>query len=99
MDQPQITLRELQALMTYAEHVRGQVRAIVPCYQGQRGNPVVLTRSVVEAVLATPNQGCREWLDQNPDHVLFIDMPHKSYIRDVDTMTDLEYENLSMSHS
>jgi hypothetical protein len=38
-------------------------------------------------------------LDQNPDHVLFIDMPHESYIRDVDTMTDLEYENLSMSHS
>ena len=99
VDQPQITLRDLQALMTHAEHVRGQVRAIVPCYQGQRGNPVVLTRSAVEAVLATPNQGCREWLDQNPDHVLFIDMPHKSYIRDVDTMTDLEYENLSMSHS
>lgn len=99
VDQPQITVSELQTLMIYTKRLRGQIKAIVPCYQGRRGNPVLLTRSAVEAVLATPHQGCREWLDHNPDHVLFIDMPHVSYIRDVDTMTDLEYENLSMSHS
>ena len=96
VDQSQITLRDLQALIAHAEHVPGQVRVIVPCYRGQRGNPVVLTRSAVEAVLATPNQGCREWLDQNPDHVLFIDMPHESYIRDVDTMSDVERDGLTI---
>lgn len=96
VDQPQITLHDLQALMTHAEEIRGQAKAIVPCYRGQRGNPVVLTRSAVEAVLATPNQGCREWLDQNPDHVLFIDMPHESYIRDVDTMSDVEQDGLTI---
>lgn len=99
VDQPQITISDLQALMIYTKRLRGQINAIVPCYQGRRGNPVLLTRSAVEAVLVTPHQGCREWLDHNPDHVLFIDMPNESYIRDVDTMTDLEYENLSMSHS
>jgi molybdenum cofactor cytidylyltransferase/nicotine blue oxidoreductase len=99
VDQPQITVSELQALMIHTKRLRGQISAIVPCYQGRRGNPVLLTRSAVEAVLVTPHQGCREWLDHNPDQVLFIDMPHESYIRDVDTMTDLEYENLSMSHS
>lgn len=99
VDQPQITVSELQALMIHTKRLRGQINAIVPCYQGRRGNPVLLTRSAVEAVLVTPHQGCREWLDHNPDHVLFIDMPNESYIRDVDTMTDLEYENLSMSHS
>jgi len=99
VDQPQITVSELQTLMIHTKRLRGQIKAIIPCYQGRRGNPVLLTRSAVKAVLATPHQGCREWLDHNPDHVLFIDMPHESYIRDVDTMTDLEYENLSMSHS
>ena len=99
VDQPQITVSELQALMIHTKRLRGQINAIVPCYQGRRGNPVLLTRSAVEAVLVTPHQGCREWLDHNPDRVLFIDMPYESYIRDVDTMTDLENENLSMSHS
>ena len=99
VDQPQITVSELQALMIHTKRLQGQIKAIVPCYQGRRGNPVLLTRSAVEAVLVTPHQGCREWLDHNPDHVLFIDMPYESYIRDVDTMTDLENENLSMSHS
>lgn len=99
VDQPQITSGDLQVLISHAEQkIRGQTKAIVPSYQGQRGNPVLLTRSAVEAVLATPNQGCREWLDQNPDQVLFIEMDHESYIRDVDTMSDLEYENLSMDH-
>lgn len=99
VDQPQITSGDLQVLISHAEQkIRGQTKAIVPSYQGQRGNPVLLTRSAVEAVLATPNQGCREWLDQNPDQVLFIEMDHESYIRDVDTMSDLEYENLSMGH-
>ncbi len=99
VDQPRITSHTLQALVIHAEQIRGQARAIVPCYQGQRGNPVLLTRSAVEAVLATPNQGCREWLDHNTDHVLFIDMSHESYIRDVDTMSDLKYENILMSNS
>ena len=99
VDQPQITLHDLQALMTHAEQIRGQAKAIVPCYQNQRGNPVLLTRSAVEAILATSNQGCREWLDRNPDHVLFANMAHESYIRDVDTMGDLKYENISMSNS
>ena len=99
VDQPQITVSELQALMIHTKRLQGQIKAIVPCYQGRRGNPVLLTRSAVEAVLVTPHQGCREWLDHNPDRVLFIDMPYESYIRDVDTMTDLENENLSMSHS
>ena len=99
VDQPQITVSELQALMIHTKRLRGKIKAIVPCYQGRRGNPVLLTRSAVEAVLVTPHQGCREWLDHNPDRVLFIDMTYESYIRDVDTMTDLEYENLSMSHS
>ena len=99
VDQPQITVSELQALMIHTKRLRGQINAIVPCYKGRRGNPVLLTRSAVEAVLVTPHQGCREWLDHNPDRVLFIDMPYESYIRDVDTMTDLENENLSMSHS
>ena len=99
VDQPQITVSELQALMIHTKRLRGKIKAIVPCYQGRRGNTVLLTRSAVEAVLVTPHQGCREWLDHNPDRVLFIDMPYESYIRDVDTMTDLENENLSMSHS
>ena len=94
VDQPQITLHDLQALMTHAEQIRGQAKAIVPCYQGQRGNPVLLTRSAVKAVLETPDQGCREWLDRNPDYVLFVDTTHESYIRDVDTMSDVEQEGL-----
>lgn len=94
VDQPQITLQDFQALMTHVEEIRGQAKAIVPCYQGQRGNPVLLTRSAVEAILATPKQGCREWLDRNPDHVLFVDMAYESYIRDVDTMRDLNSEGI-----
>jgi molybdenum cofactor cytidylyltransferase len=96
VDQPQITAIDLQALVMHTKRLRGQIKAIVPCYQGRRGNPVLLTRSVVEAVLANPHQGCREWLDHNPSCVEFIEMTHESYIRDVDTTDDLSREKLLM---
>lgn len=96
VDQPLITSNELQELILRAKQLHGNVQAMIPCHQEQRGNPVLLTRTAVEMVLENPQWGVREWLDRHPDYVQLVEMGHDAYLRDVDSPSDLKREDLLM---
>ena len=76
--------------------IPGNYDAIIPCYQGQRGNPVLFSRKAIQEILATPNQDCREWLDPNYGRSYFVETMYSAYIVDEDMPSDLKREGLEM---
>jgi len=95
IDQPKVTVAELRLLTDYAATLDDSIDAVVPCYQGQRGNPVLFKRKVIDAILGTPSQSCRDWLDQNTNRVVFFDTNQDGYIRDIDLESDLVKEGVN----
>ncbi len=71
--------------------------AVVPCYQGQRGTPVLLARRLF-AKLPTieGDQGARQLLHIYADDVCWLDVPDASVLRDIDTPE--QYEALRHAH-
>ena len=94
VDQPRITSNELTELVHYASNIDSSIEAIVPCFKGQRGNPILLKRYAVNATLKNPDLTPRKWMDNNPDKVLFFESHNKAYICDVDFYDDLSKENV-----
>ena len=95
IDQPKVTVAELRLLTDYAATLDDSIDAVVPCYQGQRGNPVLFKRKVIDAILGKPSQSCRDWLDQNTNRVVFFDTNQDGYIRDIDLESDLVKEGVN----
>jgi molybdenum cofactor cytidylyltransferase len=89
VDQPLLTEGDVAALLgRYA--ARGTARAVVPEVGGLRGNPVVVARAVVDAVLADRMAGAlRAWLDAHPQDVLHWPVDNDHYIVDLDTPADV----------
>lgn len=89
VDQPLLEVRDLAALLArYA--ARGTALAVVPEVGGLRGNPVVVARAVVDAVLADRLPGAlRAWLDAHPEDVLRWRVDCDHYVVDLDTPEDL----------
>jgi molybdenum cofactor cytidylyltransferase/nicotine blue oxidoreductase len=94
VDQPSITQTSLELLLNTFETQGDEIDALVPCYQGQRGNPIVMRRRAVLEILDTPTQVCREWLDLHPSRVHFLETNRAEFIADVDTLEDLQRERL-----
>ena len=88
-DQPSLTaadLREVQA----AFRARKRGAALVPMYAGQRGNPIVLDRSGLEAILARGGKfGCRQLTTHHSDLVEPYEMSTDHVIRDLDRPEDV----------
>ena len=62
-----------------------------PVHAGQRGNPVVVSREVVDAVLADPGDaGLRGFIEANPGRVLRVEAPNDHFVFDLDTPQDIE---------
>jgi CTP:molybdopterin cytidylyltransferase MocA len=95
VDQPKVTAVELRLLTDYAATLDDSIDAVVPCYQGQRGNPVLFKRKAIDAILGTSNQSCRDWLDRNTNRVIFFDTNQDGYIRDIDLESDLIKEGVN----
>jgi molybdenum cofactor cytidylyltransferase len=93
VDQPTITQKELKTLIDHASQLEGEIDAVIPCYQGQRGNPVLLSRRALHAILQISGLAPRQWLDQNPDRVGYLETHCEAYVCDVDMAGDLsKYE-------
>jgi len=93
-DQPLLEPDEVNSLIrAFAEARNAHKNIVVPVYQGQRGNPVIVDVSYKEAILDVVGEtGCRRVIKRNPDRVLVVEMETDHAIRDVDTME--EYERL-----
>lgn len=59
---------------------------MVPVYQGQRGNPIVLDYAHRDTILAgRKNLGCKRLIENNPELVTVLEMPNDHVLIDLDT--------------
>jgi len=89
-DQPLLEAADVRAVVdAYAR--RGPARAVVPRVQQRRGHPVMLDAGACAEILrGDAGYGAREWLDEHPDEVAWLDSDNLHYIEDVDFPEDLE---------
>jgi molybdenum cofactor cytidylyltransferase len=91
-DQPLLEPGELNLLIrAFAEAGKSGKNIVVPLFQGQRGNPVIVDASYQAAILAVVGDtGCRRVIKQHPDQVLTVEMKTDHVVRDIDTMEDYQ---------
>ncbi|MEO7940812.1 MAG: nucleotidyltransferase family protein [Burkholderiaceae bacterium] len=89
-DQPLLTSADLVELVD-AFHRRAGGEFVVPRVKGHgRGNPVMVSRSAVHAILAsTTYVACRDYMDAHPALVSYLDTRNDHYAIDIDVPQDL----------
>ena len=64
---------------------------LVPVYEGQRGNPVLLAaRHLAQLAAGEPKLGCRKLIADHPREVFAYQAAHDRFVLDVDTPEDYE---------
>jgi molybdenum cofactor cytidylyltransferase len=64
--------------------------AVILCFSGRRGNPVIFPSALFEELLAlTPRQTGRQVLQSHPQRLLFVEAQDESELLDIDTLEDL----------
>jgi molybdenum cofactor cytidylyltransferase len=92
-DQPLLNAEDINRLIHAFVH-QCPTSVLVPTWQGQRGNPVILAYAHREAILAGGrNLGCRRLIDNNPELVTPLAMDNDHVAFDLDTPAD--YQRLS----
>jgi molybdenum cofactor cytidylyltransferase len=89
-DQPNIGLVEIQALLHQYSQREAHQEIVLPIVNKQRGNPVLFSKKVIEAILSTPGMVCRTYIDQNPNLVRIYETDNLAYIQDVDNKVDIQ---------
>jgi molybdenum cofactor cytidylyltransferase/nicotine blue oxidoreductase len=56
---------------------------------GNRGNPVLFSKKVIEEILATPKMVCRSFMDKHPELVKVFEANNQAYLLDADTQADI----------
>ncbi len=84
-DQPALSSSDIDLLIdAFAQRDGGEV--VVPTYEGQRGNPIIISDSCRRDILAgTRNLGCRKFIDKNPELVRKVEMRNPAVVIDLDT--------------
>ena len=89
-DQPSIASAEIEALLEQFNQRDPNQEIILPMVNGQRGNPVLFSRGVIEKILAIPEMVCRPFMDQHPELIKVFDTNNQAYLMDVDTKADIQ---------
>ena len=89
-DQPFIDSQDIKALIAaFKKRTVGEI--ILPMFNGQRGNPIMLSGSVMKTILASgAEMVCRNFMDQHPELVHQWQTQNDHYVVDVDTPEDLK---------
>lgn len=88
-DQPLLTASHIQDLVAAFESRKKGQQVIVPMFENQRGNPVVISEQVRQQVLVGESRlGCRRFIDDNPDLVTILAVNDAAYITDIDTQEE-----------
>lgn len=88
-DQPFVRPQTLTRIVD--EYRRHQPRIIIPTCQGQRGNPVLLDRSVFpEALQLQGDAGFRTLFDKHLESIFKVEIEDKGILLDLDEPTDYE---------
>lgn len=80
-DQPLVDPHTLIAMNTQAKAYPGSI--IVPCYQGQKGNPKLFPRPLLQQIMVLDS--LREIIDRFPDKVRILDLDDEGTVLDMDT--------------
>jgi molybdenum cofactor cytidylyltransferase len=92
-DQPFIHPQTLDRIVE--EYRRSQAQIVIPVHRGQRGNPVLLDRSVFAEVMALEGDvGSRAIFAQHLDRTVNVEVEDKGILLDLDDPAD--YERLKM---
>ncbi len=97
-DQPFVSSSTFDALI---EKQGGSgAKILIPTFEGRRGNPVLLDRSVSgDASTITGDQGCRAIFDHYPDRILEVPVGDPGILVDLDTREQLSRaEEVVRSH-
>lgn len=89
-DQPMLNAQDITALIgAWKKRVDG-IEVVHPQVAGERGNPVIFSAAVREAVLAGPADfGARQWQAAHPERVAPFVSDNRRYRVDIDTSEDL----------
>jgi len=89
-DQPNVGTQEIELLLEQFLQRTANQEIILPIVDGQRGNPVLFSREVIQSILLMPGMVCRTYMDQYPELVKTYATDHDAYILDVDTQDDIQ---------
>jgi CTP:molybdopterin cytidylyltransferase MocA len=89
-DMPLLQAQDLADLVAAFARRPDGTEIVVPFFGTQRGNPVIVSRVAVDAVLASPRSGMRAYIDANPSRVHKYVVAHERFTVDVDSRDDLE---------
>jgi molybdenum cofactor cytidylyltransferase len=88
-DQPFIQPQTLHRIMDAYRGARAQI--VIPSYQGNRGNPVLLDRSVFSEVMALEGDtGCRAIFPNHLSAILKVEVEDQGILLDIDSQDDYE---------
>lgn len=89
-DQPLINAQDISDLIgAYKKRPQG-AQVVYPEFEGQRGNPVIFSAEVKDAILQDgANVGCRQWQAANPEQVHVWQTDNRRYVTDVDSPEDI----------
>jgi len=89
-DQPKVGVQEIESLLKQFNQRQPNQEIVLPMVNGQRGNPVLFSKEVIQSVLAIPGMVCRPYMDKHPELVRVFDTSNNAFILDVDTLDDIQ---------
>jgi molybdenum cofactor cytidylyltransferase/nicotine blue oxidoreductase len=96
-DQPNVGATEITLLLEqFASRETGH-EIVLPMVNGQRGNPVVFSKLVIDQILKIPEMVCRPYMDQHPELVEIMNTEQQAFIMDVDTEEGIQAAGLTKS--
>jgi len=89
-DQPLIGSSEIKALLNQFMDRSSDQEIILPMTNGQRGNPVLFSKKVIDDILKIPGMVPRAFIDKHPRLVKIFETDNQAYIMDADTQADIQ---------
>ena len=89
-DQPSIASAEIEALLGQFNQRAANQEIILPMVNGQRGNPVLFSRRLIDQILSIPGMACRPYMGERPELVKLFITDNQAYLMDVDTQADIQ---------
>jgi molybdenum cofactor cytidylyltransferase len=88
-DQPFVASRTLDLLIDEYQRVRPSV--VIPTFNGSRGNPVLVDRSLFAEMMGIRGDvGCRATFGDHAETILKVPVNDRGVVTDIDTLEDLE---------
>ena len=89
-DQPLLTPADINFLIAaFADSRRDRI--LIPTFAGQRGNPIIIPRCRIGAILAGDKKpGCRRFIARHPELTLACVMQNDHVVFDIDTEADYQ---------